>query len=596
MRRALARLVPAVFLVGVVLAVYGRALHRGFTSEDFLLLRLLREDPPWYHFLAKLASPWLDLQLFQFYRPVSTFLFALEDALFGAAPFGYNLVHTLVHAGNACLVYAIARRIVGQGGQSAFAAALLFALYPLHPNAVVFAASFATLFATAFLLGSFLCHRIALERSSWAWETGSLLLFGLALGSYEASVILPVLLVAHDLLLDRERPFRARLARWLPAFSLLGLYFLLRRLLFGVFVGGYEETGRRLFAPQIRQLLGDLAQSLYRLYAPVFEHTPRSFAPLLFLLLAGLLPIALFWRSARRDLLRPWLFAWIWTIVALAPFAFRPVVPGNGRYWYLAAVGASLAVASLARALATAGSGVWRLAPALAVLVLAGWWGSLLAGYLEIYVEAGRTARSIAEQLGRAASAPGGSPVFVAGVPSFLDNRAGAPVAAVFHYGLADAVSPPFGAGGAPVYPLPPLAVEELLPLATGRLGARIYEWEPGAGRLRQVILSPSSSPAELPVLAPADGARLGPDDLTVTFRPGAGRTFRLIVIARGNPNVTELTAAPAPDGTLRLDLPCDFLRAMERLYGGEVYWWIESRDEKGGLLWTRMRSFRLAI
>ncbi|HEV7515849.1 MAG TPA: hypothetical protein VGR07_06090, partial [Thermoanaerobaculia bacterium] len=468
------RAAPALLVLGAVLAFYGRALHRGFTSEDFLLLRLLRQDPPWHGFLGKLASPWLGLQLFKFYRPVSTLLFGLEVALFGTAPLGYNLAHTLVHAGNALLVYAIARRLAGRSGEESasaatagIAAALLFALYPLHPNAVIFAASFATLFAATFLLAAFLCHQIARERSSWPWEAASLSFFALALGSYEAAAVLPVLLVAHDLLLDRGRPLRARLAAWLPSVVLLGLYFLLRLRLFGVFVGGYEETGRRLLAPQIRQLLGDLAQSLYQLHAPVFEQPPGPFAPLLFLLLAGLLPLLYFGLSpARRHSLRPWLFGWFWMVVSLAPFAFHPVVPGNGRYWYLAAVGAALAAAFLAHALAAAWSGPWRALPTVGLLALLAGWAFLLAGSMGIYVEAGRTAGSIAAQLERALRTPGGAPVFVAGYPGFLLNGAGVPVAQVFHYGLADAVSPPFAPAGPPVYPLPPLAAEELQPLA----------------------------------------------------------------------------------------------------------------------------------
>jgi hypothetical protein len=600
------RVAPAVLVLGAVLAFYGRAFQRGFTSEDFLLLRLLRQDPPWHGFLAKLASPWLDLQLFKFYRPVSTLLFGIEDALFGTAPLGYNLVHTLVHAGNALLVYAIARRIAGRAGEgcapaalAGTAAALLFALYPLHPNAVIFAASFATLFAATFLLAAFLCHQIARERSSPPWEAASLSLFALALGSYEAAAVLPVLLVAHDLLLDRGRPLRARLAAWLPFFGLLGLYFLLRRHLFGVFVGGYEETGRRLLAPQLRQLLGDLAQSLYRLHVPVFEEPPAPITPILFLLLAGLLPLLYLGLSpTRRDSLRPWFFGWIWMVVSMAPFAFRPVVPGSGRYWYLAAAGAALAAAFLARALANAWRGPWRALPAVGLLALLAGWAFLLAGYLGIYVEAGRTAGSIAAQLERALRTPGGAPVFVAGYPDFLWNGAGVPVAQVFHYGLADAVSPPFAPAGPPVYPLPPLAAEELQPLAAGRPTSRIYEWEPGSSRLRQVVISPvpaAPSAAELAVLAPADGARLGREDLAVTFRPGAGRVFRLVVIARGNPNVTEVTGAPSPSGTLRVALPREFLLAMDRLYGGDFYWWIEARDERGQLLWSRMRSFWLA-
>jgi hypothetical protein len=604
-RRAGWRAAPALLVLGVVLAFYGRALHLGFTSEDFVLLRLLREDPPWRDLLAKLASPLLGIQIFKFYRPVSTLLFGLEDALFGTEPFGYHLVHTLVHAGNALLVYGIARRLAGRAGErsagiadiGAIAAALLFALYPLHPNAVAFATNFATIYDAAFLLAAFLCHQIAGERTSWRWESAALALFALALGSYEAAAILPVLLVAHDLLLRRERPLRERLATWVPFFLLLGLYFLVRRLLFGVFLGGYEETGRRLLAPQLRQLLVDLGQSLYRLYLPVFERPVEAWAPLLFLLLAVLLPFAYLAASpTRRGLLRPWLFAWLWTVVAMAPFAFRPVVPGNGRYWYLAAVGAAMAISLVARALAGAWRGPWRALPVLAVLALGGWWAVLLVANLGVYLEAGRTAQSIAAQLSRAASAPGGSPVFVAGYPSFLENRARVPVAAVFHYGLHDAVNPPFAPTRALVYPLPPLAPEELRPLATGRPAARIYEWEPGSASLRQVTLPPlpSPSPAELPVLAPADGARLNPRDLTVTFRPGPGRAFRLVVVARGNPNVTEIAGTPSPGGTLRVDLPRDFILAMDHLYGGEIYWWIETRDERGQLLWTRARSFSL--
>jgi hypothetical protein len=64
--------------------------------------------------------------------------------------------------------------------------------------------------------------------------------------------------------------------------------------------------------------------------------------------------------------------------------------------------------------------------------------------------------------------------------------------------------------------------------------------------------------------------------------------------LVRGNPNVMDFTAAPAPDGTCRVAFPRDFLLAMDRLYGGDLYWWIESRDERGQLLFSRMHSFSL--
>ena len=98
----------------VVLAVYGRALGRYFTSEDFLLIRFLSESPPWSDLRALFAAPWLEISVVKFWRPVSTLLYGLEIAAFGARPFGYNLTHVLVHAVNAVLVWNIARRLDGR--------------------------------------------------------------------------------------------------------------------------------------------------------------------------------------------------------------------------------------------------------------------------------------------------------------------------------------------------------------------------------------------------------------------------------------------------------------------------------------------------
>jgi hypothetical protein len=44
----------------------GRALPRYFTSEDFLLLRFLREHPPWGNFGELLLAPWLGISVVKF--------------------------------------------------------------------------------------------------------------------------------------------------------------------------------------------------------------------------------------------------------------------------------------------------------------------------------------------------------------------------------------------------------------------------------------------------------------------------------------------------------------------------------------------------
>lgn len=562
-------------VLAVVLAFYARVLGRFFTSEDFLLVRFLGENPPWRDLPALFTAPWLGISVVKFYRPVSTLLYGIEIAAFGAHPTGYNVVHVLVHALNAVLVWAIARRL-GRGLSatavpdevSPLAAALLFAIYPLHPNTVIFGASFATLFAASFLFGSLLAYL----RSDQALALG---LFALALGSYEAAVVFPVVLVACDHLLGIRPGERRRVPGYVPFFVLTGLYLLLRKSLFGVFIGGYEEQGRSLLSPQLGSLLRDLATSILRLHVPVYDWTPGPVALWVACALILGVPLAVLWR---RGPLRLWLFAWIWTLAFLAPFAFRPSVPANGRYWYLAVAGVALSLSALLHARGRS------VAPQ--VLVLTGlFWGFLLHGYLGVYQEAGETARTVQRELVRTAAGPPGVR-FLTGHPDFLRNRAGVPVAQVLRYGVWDAVHPPFVRTAIPVYPLPPLEGVELLPILRGAPGSRIDAWDAKLRTIRPAPLPPAGpEPTELPVLGGA-----------VQVPPGTHARFRLIVLSRGNPAVVELGPEAVQGGVLRVPFPEEFCQTMDRLYGGAMFWWIEARDAAGAVSgFTRLRGFRIS-
>ncbi len=592
----LARSAPWV-LAAAVLAFYGRALVRPFTSEDYLLIRFLGEHPPWRDLWAQLAEPWLGITAVRFWRPVSTFIYGLEIAAFGARPVGYNLVHLLVHLLNVLLVWAIIRRLASGTSFVPLAAAMLFALYPLHPNAVVFSASFATIFAAAFLLGGFLAWQRFREEGSVAGWWAALGLFGLALGSYEAAAVFPAVLAAHDHLLGTRRGRRhlALAPAYLPFFAVLGGYLLLRRRVFGVFVGGYEEYSQRLTAPQVKQLLMDLVTSVHQIHVPVYDRWPGPWILAVTCTLVLVLPIVLFVvrrRALDSSHVRLWLFGWAWALAFQAPFALRPSVPGNGRYWYLAVVGVVLAAAVVARAVAVSlPVRVRTLAPA--VLALFGaFWAFLLTGYVSAYMEAGRTARTIQTALIQAHA----DRIFLTRYPYFVMNEVGVPIAQVYHYGLRDAVHPPFTEATVPVWPLPPLQGTALLPVALGAPGAGVYEWDGATVRLA-TIPRPDPAPVELQVLAPPDGA---PVDFTregvqVAVPAGPHRRFRLLVVARGNSAVFDLGPESVAGGVLRADLPDPFFQTMERLYpGGEFFWWIEARDEAGRITgFTRMRQNR---
>jgi hypothetical protein len=580
--------VPPLVLLGAVLAFYGRALDRPFTSEDFLLIRFLGEHPPWRDLAAQLTRPWLEISVVKFFRPVSTLLYGIEIALFGGRPLGYNLAHVLVHVLNAVLVWIIVRRLIQEEGEdevTPLAAALLFAIYPLHPNAVIFSASFATIFGAAFFLGSIAAYQRFRDRGSLAAWGLSIVLFLLALGSYEAAAVLPGVIAAYDHLIGRRRLGQA-LAGYLPFFGVLGLYLLFRRWLFGVTIGGYDEYSERLLAPQIRRMVEDLATSVYQLHFPFYGRAPSvwAIAATCTVFVAG--PVLFWFRRKDERQARLWLFAWCFTLAAMAPFAFRPSVPGNGRYWYLAAAGTAMAACFAVR-------GILRnLAPVVAVL-LGAVWAVLLIGCVGAYIQAGRTARTIRDGLLRVQT---GTETFLTRYPYFVESAVQVPVAQVYHYGVWDSLHPPFTRESVSVYPLPPLAGRELLPVLLGRPGSAVYEWE--AGKLRRFV-PPGPAPLEFQVLGPGDGAAVDPDRdfAEVAIPPGDHARFRLVLSTRINGAVFDLDPAAVQGGILRADLPDEILQTSDRLYGrGVHYWWIEARDASGRVSgFSRMRGFRLA-
>jgi hypothetical protein len=510
-------------LVVLVAVFYGPLLDRGFTSEDFLLLRVLRQSPPWGDLGALLAGPWLGIEVVRFYRPLALLLLAVEAHLFGGRPLPYNAVHLALHAVNVLLVHRLAGRLfaaaaaapaggvrpsawAGTASPPAFVAALLFALHPLHPNAVSWIGSYATLFAGTALLAA------AVQWEAWrggedlaaaragssggaglaavpaprtpstaarlAAPPGRLLaavLFVAALLCYEAAVVLPAVLLLRELLLPAGRrpagavppAARRRLLATLPFIAAAALYLLLRAALFGQVVGGYGSFAARLAPAALGRLAADAVTSLHRLFLPAFGGAAAPWG-LLALGAAGPLLVGLLRPPAPRRQVGLWLFGWAWAIAFLAPFAFQPFVPASGRFAYLASVGAALALGQVA-GLGLSAVSAWRegrreegrpeearTAPwravvgALAVVLvtaLAVHWAARLVGMAGVMERAGAVAAGVRGELAEVASQTPPGPLLVAGHPRFLTDAAGVPLAQVLRYGLADSLEPPFVAG-----------------------------------------------------------------------------------------------------------------------------------------------------
>ena len=189
----------AALLVLAVAAVYGRTLAVPFYLDDF---SSIRENDLLYHWQGVGA-----LWRWQPMRIVAYLSLALNFRLGGFAPAGYHLFNTAVHALAALALYALAAgslrtpRVRATMPAAAaewlpLAAALLFAVHPLHTQAVTYVVQRLASMAALFYIGSLACYvraRLAPGRPGRvAWSAACVLAAGLAFFTKENTATLPL--------------------------------------------------------------------------------------------------------------------------------------------------------------------------------------------------------------------------------------------------------------------------------------------------------------------------------------------------------------------------------------------------------------------
>ena len=137
------------------------------------------------------------------YRPVTTVSYALSWRAGGGAPWAFHLFNVLAHVAACLLLLAFLTRI-GGGATAAGVAATLFAVHPVHVEAVANVVGRADVLVTVFCLVGVLIH-LARGLPSWVRIAGVCVAYLLALGSKESGYVLPLLLV----LVETVRPIEA---------------------------------------------------------------------------------------------------------------------------------------------------------------------------------------------------------------------------------------------------------------------------------------------------------------------------------------------------------------------------------------------------
>lgn len=138
------------------------------------------------------------------YRPLTTATYAVNYAFTGLSPWSYHLVNVLLHGVVSALVLLLGFRL-GLPAEAAGIAALLFAVHPIHVEAVANVVGRKELLAGIFLLALVLAHRRAWQRGGLAmlWP---LLAFAAAMLSKEVGVVGIGLVAMLDFLFSGQRP------------------------------------------------------------------------------------------------------------------------------------------------------------------------------------------------------------------------------------------------------------------------------------------------------------------------------------------------------------------------------------------------------
>ena len=282
------------------------------------------------------------------YRPFTLVVMWINQTLFGTNVTAHHLFNIALHIASALLLFKLLLNLLpGSGLLPSLAGAGIFAVHPVHVEAVAWISAYSHVMATALLLGAFLSYLHYIERTTWKWLALSLILFTLALLTHETAVVFPLVVTAYEYLSFRKINVKRVAGFW----AVVALYFVVRKLVLGeaapVAITDYSAWGN-IFGfslAYIETLFFPWPQFPY-MAVPIEGVAAPTGGILAVLLIAGM-GFAVCLRVPKKPVL---LFGIAWIVLALsAPilaalnttplFAFRSL--------YLPSVGISILIAWL---------------------------------------------------------------------------------------------------------------------------------------------------------------------------------------------------------------------------------------------------------
>ncbi|MGH7694482.1 MAG: glycosyltransferase family 39 protein, partial [Gemmatimonadaceae bacterium] len=336
--------------------VFANALSNGFVLDD---RGILLGNP----LVQRLGESWRAFEMPYWpealgsgqYRPLGILGFALDWRLSGGDPAWFHAVNIAWHMLATVLVWRLSRDLMTSS--AAIVCAALFAVHPVHVEAVANVVGRLELMAAVFTLGALLAHR--------AGSRLAIPLFALGLLSKENAVVAIALMVANDVLLrpptsDLRPPtsdLRPRRSLYIGYIVVVAAYLATLAVVFNnrpfhVMTGTLADAslGDRLWTvatviPHYVRLLiapASLSADYEAQVIPAAHGMTAAGAIGLVLLASYVVAVVTAWRRHR-----PLAFALLWIAIAIAPVANVFFVSGitlAERALYLPSVGAMIAL------------------------------------------------------------------------------------------------------------------------------------------------------------------------------------------------------------------------------------------------------------
>ncbi|HET7212908.1 MAG TPA: tetratricopeptide repeat protein [Terriglobia bacterium] len=347
------RLLAGMILGAITFAVFSGSLANGFVYDDnsqILQNAFILNPHLWKNIFT--GSVWsFQGSKTNFYRPLQFACYWILYRLGGPNPATFHLLNLLIYALSAVLVYWLARRLFNNDA-IAFAGALLWALHPVHVEAVAWISALPEVgFAFFALLSLFFFVRTEQDETKRPlYHLLAALSFFVALFFKEMALSFPFLLLAYWFFLGKPEAWSRRLLWWLSYVAATVAYLVLRHQALG-----YVTQGGRLWkiTPRVAgsavALLGqDTKILLWPDHLNVFRMFylgPSLRSPWPWIALLCL--VAAFWMRRHEPILA-FLIVW-WPVTLLPVLDIRqlsfPLLAD--RFLYFPSIGPCLAVAYL---------------------------------------------------------------------------------------------------------------------------------------------------------------------------------------------------------------------------------------------------------